>query len=44
MRFEALLPTDLKEDVAWRTAMPKGSRWLVGSLCWPFCLRYNYRW
>jgi hypothetical protein len=43
MRFETLLPTDLKEDVAWRTAMPKAYRWLVGSLCWPFCLRYNYR-
>jgi hypothetical protein len=42
MRFETLLPTDLKEDVAWRTTMPKAYRWLVGSLCLPFCLRYSY--
>ena len=42
MCFETLLPAELKEDVAWRTAMPKAYRWLVGSLCWPFCLRYDY--
>ena len=42
MRFETLLPAELKEDVAWRTAMPKAYRWLIGSLCWRFCLRYDY--
>jgi hypothetical protein len=42
MRFEAVSPSDLKEDAAWKTAMPKGYRRLIGSLSWPLCLRYGY--
>jgi len=42
MRFGTVSPAELKEDTAWKTAMPKGYRRLVGSLCWPFCLRYDY--
>ncbi|HAH64048.1 MAG TPA: hypothetical protein DCL72_00905 [Rhizobiales bacterium] len=40
MRFKPL--ADLKEDVAWKTAMPKGHRQLVAGLSWPLCLRYAY--
>jgi hypothetical protein len=42
MRFETLSPADLKEDAAWKTAMPKGYRRLIGGLSWPLCLRYAY--
>jgi hypothetical protein len=42
MRFETLWPAELKEDIAWRTALPKGYRWLVRSLSWPLCIRYEY--
>jgi hypothetical protein len=42
MRFGSVSPTEIKEDVAWKTAMPKGYRWLVAGLCWPLCLRYGY--
>ena len=30
MRFKTLSPADLKEDVAWKTAMPRAYRVLVG--------------
>jgi hypothetical protein len=42
MRFKPLALADLKEDVAWKTAMPKPYRRLVASLCWPLLLRYAY--
>ena len=42
MRFETLSPAELKEDAAWKTAMPLAYRRLVGSLCWPLCVRYDY--
>jgi len=42
MRFKQVSVSDLKEDIVWKTAMPKGYRWLVGSLCWPFLSRYDY--
>lgn len=42
MRFKPISPTDLKEDVAWRTAMPRFYRRLVGVLCWPLLRRYGY--
>jgi hypothetical protein len=42
MRFKPLSLTDLKEDVAWKTRMPKGDRLLVRSLCWPLSKRYGY--
>ena len=42
MRFETVSPSDLKEDAAWKTAMPKTYRRLIGSLSWPLCLRYAY--
>jgi hypothetical protein len=42
MRFDSLSPAELKEDVAWKAAMPKAYRWLVGILCWSFCMRYDY--
>ena len=42
MRFKPLSLTDLKEDVAWKTRMPKGDRLLVRSLCWPLYRRYGY--
>ncbi len=42
MRFETLSLSDLKEDAAWKTAMPKGYRQLIGGLSWPLCLRYAY--
>jgi hypothetical protein len=42
MRFGIVSPSDLKEDAAWKTAMPKAYRRLIGSLSWPLCLRYDY--
>jgi hypothetical protein len=42
MRFRPLALSDLKEDVAWKRAMPKGFRGLVGGLCWPLSRRYGY--
>jgi Sulfotransferase family len=42
MRFETLSSSDVKEDAAWKTAMPNDYRWLIGRLCWPLCLRYDY--
>ena len=42
MRFKTLSPADLKEDVAWKTAMPTAYRVLVGALTWPLRWRYDY--
>jgi hypothetical protein len=42
MRFKSLSLSDVKKDVAWRTAMPKAYRFLVTILCWPLSLRYGY--
>jgi hypothetical protein len=42
MRFETLSLSDIKEDAAWKTAMPEGYRWLIRGLSWPLCLRYAY--
>jgi sulfotransferase family protein len=42
MRFKELKLTDLKEDVAWKTAMPGFWRSLVGWITWPLRARYNY--
>ncbi len=42
MRFKPLALANIKEDVAWKTAMPRGYRRLVAGLCRPLCLRYGY--
>jgi len=42
MRFKSLSLSDVKEDVAWRTEMPKGYQSLVAALCWPLSRRYGY--
>ena len=42
MRFKPLSLSELKEDVAWKTAMPKGYRLLITCLCWPLDRRYGY--
>lgn len=42
MRFKPLSPSELKEDIAWKTAMPSFYRRLVSVLCWPLLNRYNY--
>jgi sulfotransferase family protein len=42
MRFKPLSPAELKEDVAWKTAMPSAYRRLVSVLCWPLLRRYGY--
>jgi hypothetical protein len=42
MRFQILSPADLKEDAAWKTAMPKGYRLLVEAFTWPLRWRYGY--
>jgi hypothetical protein len=42
MRFETLSPADLKEDAAWKTAMPRGYRRLISGLSWPLSVRYAY--
>jgi hypothetical protein len=41
-RFRPVSGTRLEEDVAWKSAMPKGYRWLALSLSWPLALRYGY--
>jgi hypothetical protein len=43
MRFKRLALSELKEDVSWRTAMPKGYRWFVSAVCWPFLRKYDHR-
>ena len=40
MRFKPL--SDIKEDVAWREAMPPSIRRLVTILCWPLGAWYGY--
>lgn len=42
MRFKPVSISHLREDVAWKTALPKGYRRLVTSLCWPLLSRYEY--
>jgi len=42
MRFRELNPSDLKEDVAWKTAMPVMWRSLVAWITWPLRSRYGY--
>jgi len=42
MRFEPLSLADLKEDVAWKTEMPRTYCRLAAALSWPFGTRYGY--
>jgi hypothetical protein len=42
MRFKSLTLAGIKEDVAWRSAMPKSLRILTSVLCWPLSRRYGY--
>jgi Sulfotransferase domain len=42
MRFRPLSLAGLREDVAWKTLMPRSYRMLTRSLCWPLSLRYGY--
>ena len=42
MRFKALHVTDLREDLAWKSLMPRGYRFLVRAICWPLYKRYGY--
>jgi hypothetical protein len=42
MRFEPLSLADLKEDVAWKTEMPRTYCRLASALSWPFSTRYGY--
>jgi hypothetical protein len=42
MRFKPLSPSDLKEDVAWKMALPKGYRRLIVGICWPLSSCYQY--
>jgi hypothetical protein len=42
MRFKDLRPTDLKEDVAWKTAMPVLWRSLVAWITGRLRRRYSY--
>jgi hypothetical protein len=44
MRFRSLSLSDLREDVAWKTAMPAMYRPLITGLCWPLYWRYGYGW
>jgi hypothetical protein len=42
MRFRPLLLSDVREDLAWKSEMPKGMRWLATGLCWPLGVPYGY--
>jgi len=42
MRFNPL--SQVSEDTAWKTEMPRGLKGLVWGLCWPLGVRYGYRW
>jgi len=42
MRREPLSLAGLKEDVAWKTEMPRTYRWLVVALSWPLGAKYGY--
>lgn len=42
MRREPLSLTGLKEDVAWKTEMPRLYRWLAAGLSWSFLAKYGY--
>jgi hypothetical protein len=42
MRRELLSLANLKEDVAWKTEMPRTYRRLVVALSWPLIARYGY--
>jgi len=42
MRFRPLSLAGLREDMAWKTLMPRSWRILTRTLCWPLSLRYGY--
>jgi hypothetical protein len=42
IRFRPLSPSDIKEDVTWRTMMPRTYRCVATSLCLPLEIRYGY--
>ena len=42
MRFKPLSVADLKEDIAWKVAMPKAYQRLVAGLTWPLRWSYDY--
>ena len=42
MRFRPLSVANLREDLAWKALMPRGSRFLVGILCFPLSTHYGY--
>jgi len=42
MRFKPLSHADLREDLAWKTLMPRAYRTLTRSLCWPLSRYYGY--
>ena len=42
MRFKTLSLSDVKEDLAWTTAMPGRFRTLITVLCWPLARRYGF--
>jgi hypothetical protein len=42
VRREPLLLATLKEDIAWKTEMPKLFRWLTVAVTIPFFVKYGY--
>ena len=41
-RRKPLAPYALKQDIAWKIAMPRRYRLLAGGLCWPLGFKYGY--
>jgi hypothetical protein len=42
MRFTAVSLVELREDTAWKGAMPRAYRVIASVLCWPLAARYGY--
>jgi hypothetical protein len=42
MRFRPLSLTEVREDVAWKSDMPRGFGRLAAGLCWPLGAKYGY--
>ncbi len=42
MRFRPLSLKEVREDVAWKSEMPKWLCRLAAGLCWPLGARYEY--
>jgi sulfotransferase family protein len=42
VRYQAVDPSEMRQDVRWKTQMPSADRRMISILTWPMRLRYGY--